>query len=49
VNGNAAVSVLFVGVSCDTLFGPLVDVLFDELNLLGDLLSLILPPVIEVV
>ena len=42
-------SVFFVRISVDAFILPLFDVFLDELNLLGNLLALVLLPVIKVV
>ena len=42
-------SIFFVRIGVDALILPLFDVFLDELNLLGNLLALVLLPVIEVV
>lgn len=49
VTGVAARSVLFIGVGVDTFLLPLVDVLFNQLDLLRNLLSIFILPVIEIV
>lgn len=49
VAGVAARSVLFIGVGVDTFLLPLVDVLFNQLDLLRNLLSIFILPVIEIV
>ena len=49
VTDVAARSVLFVGVGVDTFLLPLVDVLFNQLDLLRDFLSIFILPVIEIV
>lgn len=49
VTDVAARSVLFIGVGVDTFLLPLVDVLFNQLDLLRDFLSIFILPVIEIV